>query len=164
MIFCAICRLTFCWRWGIMKIRSAACASGPPKRALCILTKKRGANAPLSAPAHIQKLEQIFVLVGKCYQMPAVIRQMFSVNAPSHAFDNGDCGCPAVSVQKLKPYSFCHSVSLSAFPLNQERKGLQAGLLPWGRLTRLNATRPAPFCYRQSELRERLQCGEYSRP
>lgn len=29
MIFCAVCRLTFCWRWCIMKIRPAACASGP---------------------------------------------------------------------------------------------------------------------------------------
>lgn len=42
MIFCAVCRLTFCWRWCIMKIRPAACASGPSKRALCILTKKEG--------------------------------------------------------------------------------------------------------------------------
>ena len=163
MIFCALCLLIFCWRWCIMKIRPAACASGPSKRALCILTKKRGA-LPLLAPAHIQKLEQIFVLVGKCYQMPAVIRQMLGVNAPSHALDNGDCVRFAIVVQKFKPYSFCHSIFLSAFPLNQERKGLQADLLPWGRLTRPNATRPAPFYYRQSELRERLQCGEYSQP
>lgn len=163
MIFCAVCRLTFCWRWCIMKIRPAACASGPPKRALCILTKKRGA-LPLLAPTHIQKFEQIFILVWKCDRMSAVICQMFSVNAPSHALDNSDCGRPAVGVHKFKPYSFSHSVSLSAFPLNQERKGLQADLLPWGRLTRPNATRPAPFCYRQSELRERLQCGEYSQP
>lgn len=163
MIFCAVCRLTFCWRWCIMKIRPTACASGPSKRALCILTKKRGAT-PLLAPAHIQKLEQIFVFVRKCNQMSAVIRQMFGVNAPSHALDNGDCVRSAVSVQKLKPYSFCHFTFLSAFPLNQERKGLQADLPLWGRLTRLNATRPALFCYRQSELRERLQCGEYSQP
>lgn len=163
MIFCAVCRLTFCWRWCIMKIRPAACASGPPKRALCILTKKRGAM-PLLAPAHIQKLKQIFVLVWECDRMSAVLCQMFGVNIPPHALDNFNRGRPAIGGQKLKPYCFCHSVSLSAFPLNQERKGLQAGLLPWGRLTRLNATRPAPFCYRQSELRERLQCGEYSRP
>lgn len=133
------------------------------KRALCILTKKRGV-LPLLAPTHIQKLEQIFILVWKCDRISAVICQMFSVNAPSHALDNSDCGRPAVGVHKFKPYSFSHSVSLSAFPLNQERKGLQADLLPWGRLTRPNATRPAPFCYRQSELRERLQCGEYSQP
>ena len=125
--------------------------------------EKRGAT-PLLAPAHIQKLEQIFVFVGKCYQMPAVIRQMLGVNAPPHALDNFNRGGFTVSVQKLKPYCFCHSISLSAFPLNQERKGLQAGLPLWGRLTRLNATRPAPFCYRQSELRERPQCGEYSQP
>ena len=163
MIFCALCLLIFCWRWCIMKIRPAACASGPSKRALCILTKKRGAM-PLLTPAHIQKLEQIFVLVGKCYQMPAVIRQTFSVNAPSHALDNFNSGRLAVGVQKVKPYSFCHFIFLSAFPLNQERKELQADLLPWGRLTRLNATHPAPFCYRQSELRERLQCGGCSQP
>lgn len=148
MIFCAVCRLTFCWRWCIMKIRPAACVSGPSKRALCILTKKRGAT-PLLAPAHIQKLEQIFVLVRKCNQMSAVICQMFGVNIPPHALDNFNRGGFTVSVQKLKPYCFCHSIFLSAFPLNQERKGLQAGLLLWGRLTRLNATRPAPFCYHQ---------------
>ena len=71
MIFCAVCRLTFCWRWCIMKIRPAACASGPSKRALCILTKKRGA-LPLLDPAHIQKLKQIFVLVWECDRMSSV--------------------------------------------------------------------------------------------
>lgn len=107
MIFCAVCRLTFCWRWCIMKIRPAACASGPLKRALCILTKKRGA-LPLLAPAHIQKLEQIFVLVRKCDRMSAVICQMFGVNIPSHALDNFNSGRSAIGIQKLKPYCFCH--------------------------------------------------------
>ena len=163
MIFCAVCRLTFCWRWCIMKIRLAAGASEPTKRALCILTKKRGAT-PLLAPAHIQKLEQIFILVWKCNQMSAVICQMLGVNAPSHALNNNDCGRPAVSVQKFKPYSFCHFTFLSTSPLNQERRGFQANSLPLGQLTRPDATRPAPFCYRQSEMRERLQCGGYSQP
>lgn len=145
---------------------SARCVrqrAAEPKRALCILTKKRGAT-PLLAPAHIQKLEQIFVLVRKCNQMSAVICQMLGINAPSHSLDNCDCIRFTVIVQELKPYSFCHFAFLSAFPLNQERKGLQAGLLLRGRLTRPNATRPAPFCYRQSEMRERLRCGEYSQP
>lgn len=53
MIFCAVCRLTFCWRWCIMKIRPAACASGPSKRALCILTKKEG-----QCPSQIQHISK----------------------------------------------------------------------------------------------------------
>lgn len=163
MIFCAVCRLTFCWRWCIMKIRPAACASGPSKRALCILTKKRGAT-PLLGPAHIQKFKQIFVLVWECDRMSAVLCQMFGVNIPPHALDNFNRGGFAVGVHKFKPYGLFHSFSLSAFSLNQERKGLQADLPLWGRLTRPNATRPAPFCYRQSELRERPQCGGYSQP
>lgn len=69
--------------------------------------EKRGA-LPLLAPAHIQKLEQIFVLVRKCNQMSAVIRQMFGVNIPPHALDNFNRGRPAIGVQKLKPYCFCH--------------------------------------------------------
>lgn len=159
MIFCVVCRLTFCWRWCIMKIRPLRAA----EEGIVHFDEKRGAT-PLLAPAHIQKLEQIFVLVRKCNQMSAVIRQMFGVNIPSHALDNFNSGRLAVGVQKFKPYCFCHSFSLSAFPLNQERKGLQADLPLWGRLTRPNATRPAPFCYRQSELREHLQRGGYSQP
>ena len=69
--------------------------------------EKRGA-LPLLAPAHIQKLEQIFVLVRKCDRMSAVICQMFGVNIPPHALDNSDCVRFAIVVQKLKPYSFCH--------------------------------------------------------
>lgn len=69
--------------------------------------EKRGA-LPLLAPAHIQKLEQIFVLVRKCDRMSAVICQMFGVNIPSHALDNFNSGRSAIGVQKLKPYCFCH--------------------------------------------------------
>lgn len=156
MIFCAVCRLTFCWRWCIMKIR-------PAEEGIVHFDEKRGA-LPLLDPAHIQKFKQIFVLVWECDRMSAVLCQMFGVNIPPHALDNFNCGGFAVSVQKLKPYCFCHSIFLSAFPLNQERKGLQADLPLWGQLTRPNATRPVPFCYRQSELRERLQCGGYNQP
>ena len=125
--------------------------------------EKRGAT-PLLGPAHIQKFKQIFVLVWECDRMSAVLCQMFGVNIPPHALDNFNRGGFAVGVHKFKPYGLFHSFSLSAFPLNQERKGLQADLPLWGRLTRPNATRHALFCYRQSELRERLQCGEYSQP
>lgn len=110
MIFCAVCRLTFCWRWCIMKIRPAACASGPSKRALCILTKKRGA-LPLLGPAHIQKFKQIFILVWECDRISAVLCQMFGVNIPPHALDNFNRGGFAVGVHKFKPYGLFHSFS-----------------------------------------------------
>lgn len=152
MIFCVVCRLTFCWRWCIMKIWPAA------GRRRGHFDEKRGAT-PLLAPAHIQKLEQIFVLVRKCNQMSSV-KCSASISHPMRLI----ISIAAAWLSAFKPYCFCHSFSLSAFPLNQERKGLQADLPLWGRLTRPNATRPAPFCYRQSEWRERLQCGGYSQP
>nr|DAV01776.1 MAG TPA: hypothetical protein [Caudoviricetes sp.] len=114
MIFCAVCRLTFCWRWCIMKIRPLRAAE---EGIVHFDEKKRGA-LPLLAPTHIQKLEQIFVLVRKCDRMSAIICQMFGVNIPPHALDNFNRGGFTVSVQKLKPYCFCHSIFLSAFPLN----------------------------------------------
>lgn len=87
--------------------------------------EKRGAT-PLLGPAHIQKFKQIFVLVWECDRMSAVLCQMFGVNISPHALDNFNRGGFAVGVHKFKPYCFCHSIFLSAFPLNQERKGLQA--------------------------------------
>lgn len=159
MIFCAVCRLTFCWRWCIMKIRPAACASGPSKRALCILTKKRGA-LPLLGPAHIQKFKQIFVLVWECDRMSAVLCQ---ISHPMRLITSIAAALLSAFINSNHTVFFI-LFPLSAFPLNQERKGLQADLPLWGRLTHPNATRPAPFCYRQSELREHLQRGGYSQP
>lgn len=118
MIFCAVCRLTFCWRWCIMKIRPAACASGPSKRALCILTKKRGAT-PLLAPAHIQKLKQIFVLVWECDRMSAVLCQMFGVNIPPHALDNFNRGRRLSAVRNSSHIVF---VIISPFCLSAQSR------------------------------------------
>lgn len=44
---------------------------------------------------------------------------MFSVNVPSHALDSGR---PAIGVQKLKPYCFCHYFPFLPFRLIKSGK------------------------------------------
>lgn len=164
MIFWAVCRLTFYWRWCIMKIRPAACASGPSKRALCILTKKEG-RCP-SQFQHISKNPNRFSsLSGNVTRYPpSSVKCSVSISHPMRLITSiAAAGCRRSEIQTIQ-LQFFSLFFLSAFPLSQERKGLQADLPLWGRLTRLNATRPAPFCYHQSELREHLQRGGYSQP
>lgn len=84
--------------------------------------EKRGA-LPLLVPAHIQKPEQIFVLVRKCDQISAVICQMFGVNIPSHALDNFNSGRLAVGVQKFKPYSYSFFHYFSFLPFRSVKSG-----------------------------------------
>ena len=76
--------------------------------------EKRGA-LPLLAPAHIQKLEQIFILIWKCNQMPAVICQMFGVNIPSHALDNFNSGRLALSAFRNSNHTVTVFVILFSF-------------------------------------------------
>ena len=109
MIFCAVCRLTFCWRWCIMKIRPAGVRQRAVEEGIVHFDEKRGAT-PLLDPAHIQKFKQIFVLVWECDRMSAVLCQMFGVNIPPHALDNFNRGGFAVGVHKFKPYGLFHSI------------------------------------------------------